>query len=49
VIALASLLRRLRFDYAGPRAPFPIQKITVQPDIGLSMRVSRRERVAQAA
>ena len=42
VIALASLMRRLRFDYVGERAPFPVQKITVQPDIGLRMRVSRR-------
>ena len=42
VIALASLLRGLRFDYVGERQPFPIQKITVQPDAGLPMRISRR-------
>lgn len=42
IVALASLMHRLRFDYIGPRAPFPVQKITVQPDIGLPMRVSRR-------
>lgn len=42
VIALAALMRRLRFDYVGRRAPMPIQKITVQPDIGLAMRISRR-------
>jgi cytochrome P450 len=42
VIALAMLLRQLRFDYVGRRAPFPVQKITVQPDIALDMRVSRR-------
>jgi len=42
VIALASLMRHLRFDYVGDRPPMPVQKITVQPDIGLAMRVSRR-------
>ena len=42
VIALASLLRNLRFDYTGTRAPMPVQKITVQPDIALQMRISRR-------
>jgi cytochrome P450 len=42
VIALAALMRRLRFDYVGERPPMPVQKITVQPDIGLRMRVSRR-------
>jgi hypothetical protein len=35
-------MRHLRFDFVGERQPFPIQKITVQPDIGLPMRVSRR-------
>jgi len=42
VIALALLLRHLRFDYLGERQPFPVQKITVQPDIELRMRVTRR-------
>ncbi|MBB3952188.1 cytochrome P450 [Aureimonas jatrophae] len=42
VIALASLLRHLRFDFAGERHPMPVQKITVQPDRGLPMRVGRR-------
>ncbi|MDR3472757.1 MAG: cytochrome P450 [Devosia sp.] len=42
VIALAMLMRRLRFDYVGGRPPMPVQKITVQPDIGLRMRISRR-------
>jgi cytochrome P450 len=41
-IALAALLRRLRFDYVGTRPPFPVQKITVQPQGGLPMRVSVR-------
>ncbi len=42
VIALASLMRHLRFDYVGTRAPHPVQKITVQPRGGLPMRISRR-------
>jgi cytochrome P450 len=42
VIALAALLRNLRFDYIGRTAPMPVQKITVQPEGGLPMRISRR-------
>ena len=42
VIALAALLRNLRFDFVGSAAPVPVQKITVQPEHGLAMRVSRR-------
>jgi len=42
IIALALLMRRLRFDYAGVRPPLPVQKITVQPDIPLLMHVSAR-------
>ncbi|MEO8758987.1 MAG: cytochrome P450 [Devosia sp.] len=42
VIALASLLRRLRFDYTGSRPPQPVQKITVQPADEIRMRVSVR-------
>ena len=42
VIALATLMRHRRYDYRGSRPPFPIQKITVQPDIGFPMRVSPR-------
>ena len=42
VIALASLMRHLRFDYVGTEQPYPVQKITVQPRGGLPMRVSRR-------
>ena len=42
VIALAALLRHLRFSFTGPIAPQPVQKITVQPEGGLSMRVERR-------
>jgi len=42
IVALAALMRHLRFDYVGPRPPMPIQKITVQPDKGLPMTVRRR-------
>ncbi|MBO0662373.1 cytochrome P450 [Jiella sp. MQZ9-1] len=43
VIALALLLRALRFDFVGHRAPEVVQRITIQPDGGLPMRVSRRK------
>jgi cytochrome P450 len=42
VIALAALLRHLRFDFAGARPPMPMQRITVQPDTTLDMRISCR-------
>ncbi len=42
VIALAALCRKLRFEYAGEKAPQPVQKITVQPEGGLRMRVVGR-------
>ena len=42
VIALAALLRHLRYDYTGTTTPMPVQKITVQPEGGLTMKISRR-------
>ena len=42
VIALACLLRGLRFDYEEAAPPEVVQRITVQPDGGLPLRVSRR-------
>ncbi|KQT83893.1 cytochrome P450 [Aurantimonas sp. Leaf443] len=42
VIALACLLRDLRFDYEEATPPGVVQRITVQPEGGLPMRVSRR-------
>lgn len=42
VIALASLLKNLRFDYAGSGPPEVVQRITVQPLGGLPLRVARR-------
>jgi cytochrome P450 len=42
VIALAALMRGLRFDYVGSAPPEVVQRITVQPQGGLPMRISRR-------
>jgi len=42
VIALAMLLKGLRFDYTGRAAPEPVQKITVQSAGAMPMRISRR-------
>lgn len=43
VIVLASLLRKLRFEFTGDRHPVPVMRITLQPDIELPMRVVRRQ------
>ncbi|MCB8838615.1 cytochrome P450 [Aurantimonas sp. VKM B-3413] len=42
VIALALMLKHLRFDYEQAAAPEVVQRITVQPAGGLPMRVVRR-------
>ncbi|MDY8109874.1 cytochrome P450 [Fulvimarina sp. 2208YS6-2-32] len=42
VIALAVLMRDLRFDYDGRNQPNVVQRITVQPENGLPMKISRR-------
>ncbi|MEF2546077.1 cytochrome P450 [Aurantimonas sp. E1-2-R+4] len=42
VIALAALLKHLRFDYAGSGPPEVVQRITVQPLGGLPLRVAKR-------
>ncbi len=42
VVALAALMRRLRFDYVGQRPPWPVQKITVQPEEAMPVRISLR-------
>ncbi|MER0239479.1 cytochrome P450 [Fulvimarina sp. MAC8] len=42
VIALAILMRSLRFDYAGTEQPSVVQRITVQPENGLPMHIARR-------
>ncbi|MBX3577612.1 MAG: cytochrome P450 [Rhizobiaceae bacterium] len=42
VIVLAILLSRYRFDTLPKTKPWPVQKLTTQPQGGLPMRVSRR-------
>ncbi|MDH4986479.1 cytochrome P450 [Aminobacter anthyllidis] len=42
IIALAILLSRFRFDTTAETRPWPVQKLTTQPQGGLPMRVTRR-------
>jgi cytochrome P450 len=42
VIALAVLMSRYRFDLLPETKPWPVQKLTTQPQGGLPMRVTRR-------
>jgi cytochrome P450 len=42
IIALAVLLSRFRFDSTSETKPWPVQKLTTQPQGGLPMRVTRR-------
>ncbi len=42
IIALATLLHRYRFDIAADIKPWPVQKLTTQPDGGLPMSVTAR-------
>ncbi|BCH20540.1 hypothetical protein MesoLjLb_03250 [Mesorhizobium sp. L-8-3] len=42
VIALAVLLKLYRFDTVGETRPWPVQKLTTQPEGGLPMAVTRR-------
>jgi len=42
VIALGVLMHRFRFDCTDRTNPWPVQKLTVQPDGGLPMWVARR-------
>lgn len=46
VIALATLMSRYRFDTTEGTRPWPVQKLTTQPDNTLPMLVSRRETTA---
>lgn len=46
VIVLATLLRRLRFAYAGEEPPVPVQRITLRPHGGMPMRVAPRHAFA---
>jgi len=42
VIALAVLMHRYRFDSTDQTSPWPVQKLTTQPQNGLPMRVTSR-------
>lgn len=42
VIALAVMMHRFRFDPTDETNPWPVQKLTTQPQGGLPMRVTRR-------
>ena len=42
VIALGVLMSRYRFDSVAETKPWPVQKLTTQPEGGLPMKVSRR-------
>lgn len=42
IIALAMLLSRYRFDTVAETKPWPVQKLTTQPQGGLPMHVTRR-------
>ncbi|MBT1158259.1 cytochrome P450 [Aminobacter anthyllidis] len=42
IIALAILLSRFRFDTTAETKPWPVQKLTTQPQGGLPMRVTKR-------
>ena len=42
VIVLATLLSRFRFEATAETNPWPVQKLTTQPEGGLPMRVVRR-------
>ncbi|MGH6760636.1 MAG: cytochrome P450 [Phyllobacterium sp.] len=42
VIALGVLLNRFRFDVTEATKPWPVQKLTTQPDGGLPMMVTKR-------
>ena len=42
MIALGVLMSRYRFDTVAETKPWPVQKLTTQPQGGLPMRVTRR-------
>jgi len=42
IIALAVLLSRFRFETVAGTKPWPVQKLTTQPQGGLPMRITRR-------
>lgn len=45
-ILIALLARNYRFDYAGDDVPWPKLRITIQPENGMPMRVTKRVKAA---
>ena len=43
-IILALLLRNFRFEYNGDKKPWPVMKITIQPDNGVPMKIITRNK-----
>jgi len=41
-ILIASLMRQFRFDYAGDEAPRPTIRLSLQPEQGMKMQVTKR-------
>ena len=46
IIALAVLMSKYRFDTTPETRPWPVQKLTTQPEGGLPMTVERRNPAA---
>ena len=42
IIIMALMLKQYRFDYVGEKMPWPVMKITVQPDNGIPMKITPR-------
>ena len=42
LIILVSCIKKYQFDYAGSAAPCPVMRITLKPDNGIPMRVTKR-------
>jgi cytochrome P450 len=47
VIALGALMSRYRFDVIDQTRPWPVQKLTTQPQGGLPMKVTPRKKIAR--
>jgi cytochrome P450 len=46
-IIAAIMLRRFRFDYSAAKKPWPVMKITIQPDNDMPMRIMSRNNSAK--
>ena len=43
IIIMALMLKQYRFEYVGKKPPWPVMKITVQPDNGIPMKITPRQ------